>query len=455
RWLSFCQSCGNTNHVKDSELASLFDSPDDKEDIRSSHEYLNDIEEEYQVRALLAKSKRFFKKAKYNKVKAKLALLSLSALASKATTIKNKGLIAEAYEWDEEEVSSDDNEMVEVKGLMPLVEENEVVSKEGAKNNEWVKISMRKNKGLIAEAYEWDEEEVSSDDNEMVEVKGLMPLVEENEVVSKEGAKNNEWVKISMRKRILGVDQLTEDPYNFRQKDLVFVKSSANDIKVSILGVERPWLSEAEGFILPNHDTGRILPAESQRNTTDPSVAVTESSATEYDSTNESLFCSTPLPPLKKLDGAKPISGSKTIKSILSISKVWVDLHQDLISQDHQNASFHLTHTVDKERSIQEILNMPLKDVKLVVAQLIPQLSTMILNGSKEPIWYLDSGCSRHMTGVKSYLHKYNEQLGPKVVFGDESTCVTEGYSSINVMFDEKRGTIFNSNKEIVIIAPR
>ncbi|GKB48184.1 hypothetical protein Tco_0898937 [Tanacetum coccineum] len=110
------------------------DSPDDKEDTRSSHEYLNDLEEEYQARALLAKSKRFFKRvlkvpsyqspfqskslnssqykpelrptkdfeAKYYKVKAKLALLSSSALASKASTVKNKGLIAEAYKWDKE-----------------------------------------------------------------------------------------------------------------------------------------------------------------------------------------------------------------------------------------------------------------------------------------------------------------------------------------------------------------
>ncbi|GJX89506.1 hypothetical protein Tco_0341520 [Tanacetum coccineum] len=94
----------NINHVKDYELASLFGklkyeenlidsiyetekskslisatplstaflttsivqdfqvSPDDEEDTRSNHEYLNDLEEEYQARALLAKSKRFFKK---------------------------------------------------------------------------------------------------------------------------------------------------------------------------------------------------------------------------------------------------------------------------------------------------------------------------------------------------------------------------------------------------------
>ncbi|GKC54938.1 hypothetical protein Tco_1077683 [Tanacetum coccineum] len=118
----------------------------------------------------------------------------------------------------------------------------------------------------------------------------------------------------SQKKRILGADQLTKDPSSSGKKDLVFVKSSANDTKVSIPGVERPWLFEAKGFILPNHDTGRILRAESQRNTSDPSVPVTDSSATDYDSADESLVCSTPLPSLKKLDGAEPISGPKTIK---------------------------------------------------------------------------------------------------------------------------------------------
>ncbi|GKB63825.1 retrovirus-related pol polyprotein from transposon TNT 1-94, partial [Tanacetum coccineum] len=77
-------------------------------------------------------------------------------------------------------------------------------------------------------------------------------------------------------------------------------------------------------------------------------------------------------------------------------------------------------------------------------------------NLSKTPT---KSGCLRHMTGVKSYLHKYVEQPGPKVVFGDDSTCTTEGYGSIKcngivfTKFDKKRGTIFNSNKEVVMIA--
>nr|GEV89747.1 hypothetical protein [Tanacetum cinerariifolium] len=127
------------------------DSSDDEGDTRSSHEYLNDLEEEYQghfARDYWSKTSVFTYQspfqpkplsspqhkpelrptkdfeAKYNKVKAKLALLSLSASASKAPMVKNKGLIAEAYEWNEEEVSSDDNEMVEVKLLRPKMIKN-------------------------------------------------------------------------------------------------------------------------------------------------------------------------------------------------------------------------------------------------------------------------------------------------------------------------------------------
>ncbi|GJX09344.1 retrovirus-related pol polyprotein from transposon TNT 1-94, partial [Tanacetum coccineum] len=412
------------------------ESPVDEEDTRSSQEYLDDLEEEYHARALLAKSKRFFKKgtqrfsstkatdqtechkcgkkghftrdcwsktsvstyqspflskpfispqykpklrptkvfeAKYNKVKAKLALLSSSALASKAPMVKNKGLIAKAYEWDEEEVSSDDNEMVEVKVLMALAEENDVVGKESARNGEWVKIFMRKVHTLL-EMEDNDDRKIFLDylcidlnyvkeprSNLLSKRRNLVhelntckeqllvlkqakldfltmqhvntKILKENKKSRselKELKKTKTWLNSSnkvnqcsseqipsQKKKSLGVDQLTKDPSSSRQKDLVFVKSSADDTKVTIPGVERPWLSEAEGFILPNHDTGRILPAESQRNTTDPSVAVTDSSATNYDSADESSVCSTPLPPLKKLDGAEPISGPKTIKSIL------------------------------------------------------------------------------------------------------------------------------------------
>ncbi|GKF37500.1 hypothetical protein Tco_0114258, partial [Tanacetum coccineum] len=139
----------------------------------------------------------------------------------------------------------------------------------------------------------------------MVEVKVLMALAEENDVVGKEGAKNGEWVKISMRKEHTLLEIKDNDD-----------RKVSDDTKVTIPGVKRPWLSKAKGFILPNHDTGRILPAESQRNTTDPSVAVTDSLATNYDLADESSVCSTLLPPLEKLADVELVFGSKTIISI-------------------------------------------------------------------------------------------------------------------------------------------
>ncbi|GKA53750.1 retrovirus-related pol polyprotein from transposon TNT 1-94 [Tanacetum coccineum] len=104
----------------------------------------------------------------------------------------------------------------------------------------------------------------------------------------------------------------------------------------------------------------------------------------------------------------------------------------------------------------------------------------------KRSVWYLDSGCSRHMTGVKQYLHKYSKELGPKVVFGDNSSGVTKGYGLVNcngitftrvsfvnglkhnlisisqlcganfkVLFTKTEGTIFNQNNEVMLIALR
>ncbi|GJS48074.1 hypothetical protein Tco_0598195 [Tanacetum coccineum] len=204
------------------------DSPDDEEDTRNSHEYLNDLEEGYQAKALLAKSKRYFKEG------------------------KNKGLIAETCDWDDEEVSSDENEVTKVKALMALTDEERVlVGKESARNGDWTKISMKKVHTLL---------EMEDNDD---------------------------------RKSFL---------------DYMYMSITSSNI---------PKSSETEDSTLPDQDTDKVPSNESQRNTTDPSVVVVDSSATNYDSTDESLVCSTPLLSLKKLDGAKPISRPKTIKSIL------------------------------------------------------------------------------------------------------------------------------------------
>nr|GEW40381.1 retrovirus-related Pol polyprotein from transposon TNT 1-94 [Tanacetum cinerariifolium] len=230
-----------------------------------------------------------------------------------------------------------------------------------------------------------DEEEVSSDGNEMVEVKVLMALAEENDAIKKEGAK------------------------------------------------------KAEGFILPNHDTGMILLAEPQRNTTDPSVATTDSSLTKYDLADESSVCSTSLPSLKKLDSAEPIYRPKTIKSILrsKFAFKYKTLKSVII-----NEPFSAPTKGNKSSSASKVNSAPVADhndiewfrrgeelqAKKAKALKSSKAESSNANRSKTPT---KSGCSRHMTGVKSYLYNKVEQPGPKVVFRDDSTYTTEGYDSI------------------------
>ncbi|GJY96524.1 putative reverse transcriptase domain-containing protein, partial [Tanacetum coccineum] len=162
--------------------------------------------------------------AKYNKVKAKLALFSSSALAPSSSPGKNKGLIAETYDWDEEEVSSDDNEVTKVKALMALTDEERCISEQ-------------------------------------------IP---------------------TQKKKILRIDHLTEDTSSFRPKDPVFIKLLADNSEMSITGSNNPKLSGAKDFTLSNHDTA-----------------------------DESSVSSTSLPPLEKLTGAELVFGPKTIKLTL------------------------------------------------------------------------------------------------------------------------------------------
>ncbi|GJZ56127.1 retrovirus-related pol polyprotein from transposon TNT 1-94 [Tanacetum coccineum] len=354
KWLNFCQSLRNTNHVKDYELASLFgklkyeenlidiiyetkknkslvsttplstsffstsivhdfqDSPDDEEDIRSSHEYLNDLEEEYQVRSLLAMSKRFFRKGtqrfssakatdqtecyKYGKKGHFARDCCSSASNPSSPTCKNKGLFAETYDWDDEEVSSDENE---VKDLMALTDKKEFrLAKKVLEMHVHTEI-LKENQNLRLE---------------------LKELTSITETWLNSSNKVNQCINEQIptqKKKILGINQLTEDTSSFGSKDPVFIKSSADNSDMSITSSNIPKSSETEDSNLPNQDTDEAPSNESQRNTTDPSVIVSDSSITDYDSTDESLVCSTPLLSLNKLDGAEPISGPKTIKSIL------------------------------------------------------------------------------------------------------------------------------------------
>nr|GEX25495.1 retrovirus-related Pol polyprotein from transposon TNT 1-94 [Tanacetum cinerariifolium] len=243
--------------------------------------------------------------------------------------------------------------------------------------------------------------EVSSDDNEMVEVKVLMALAEENDVISKEVARNAKYVKISMRKC---------------------------DIRKPI------W----------------YLDSECSRHMTDVKSYLHK--YMEQPGTKDYFS--------KKRDQAQ--NPQHVMKSCETCG---ITVHT---TTDHNDIKWF--------RRGKELQAKKAEALKLTKAE------SSNANRSKTPT---RSKCSRHMTDVKSYLHKYIEQPGTKVMFEDDSTCTIKGYGSIKcngivftkvafvnglkynlisisqlcdakyiVKFDKKRGTIFNSNKEVVI-APR
>ncbi|GKB88288.1 retrovirus-related pol polyprotein from transposon TNT 1-94 [Tanacetum coccineum] len=66
---------------------------------------------------------------------------------------------------------------------------------------------------------------------------------------------------------------------------------------------------------------------------------------------------------------------------------------------------------------------------------------TMRKRHIREPIWFLDSGCSRSMIGVKSYLHKYVEQPGKFDAKADDGYFL--GYSFVSKAF-----RVFNTRRQ-------
>ena len=48
-------------------------------------------------------------------------------------------------------------------------------------------------------------------------------------------------------------------------------------------------------------------------------------------------------------------------------------------------------------------------------------------------LWYIDSGCSRHMTGDKSLFKSLKEKVGDYVTFGDGSHAQVLGKGTIEL----------------------
>ncbi|GKE16696.1 hypothetical protein Tco_1424273, partial [Tanacetum coccineum] len=162
------------------------------------------------------------------------------------------------------------------------------------------------------ETFDWDEEEVSNDEEE-TRVQVLMALADDELSVGKSHARNGEWVDITMKKqipsqkkKILGGEQLTETSFVSEVKNNSFVPAYLDyDHEMVPKSKDRVQRFNPDS-LLPNFNTGKIPVPESQA--IKESLQLTKV-PTEYESSKES--CSepqTPLPQLNNLQGASPRS---------------------------------------------------------------------------------------------------------------------------------------------------
>nr|GEX22210.1 hypothetical protein [Tanacetum cinerariifolium] len=211
-------------------------------------------------------------------MKAKLALLEASPSSSqnpKTFQPKNKGLVAETFDWDEEEVF-DDEEVTHVKVLMALADDELTVRKSHARNGEYVDITIRKVNTLLS----------------MDEDAGWQNYL-------------NEQIP-HQKKKVIGGELFTESSSRINENENLFVPAS--------MGYDQEMVPKTKYWVerlnpdskLLNFNTGRILVPKSQA--VNESLESTETLNTPKASKDSEVESLTPLPPLKNLQGASPSS---------------------------------------------------------------------------------------------------------------------------------------------------
>ncbi|GJU06417.1 hypothetical protein Tco_1122847 [Tanacetum coccineum] len=173
-----------------------------------------------------------------------------------------------------------------------------------------------KNKGLVAETFDWDEEEVS-DDEEKTQVKVLMDLAADELSVGKNHARNGEWIDITMKKantkpkkKILGDEQLTESSSQNDGKENPFIPAPPWIMTMKWSKNPKTWLRDST-LTATNFNTGRILVLESQ--TINECLQLTKTPNDPESSKESGLEPQTPLPLLKNLQVASLSSEVMTL----------------------------------------------------------------------------------------------------------------------------------------------
>ncbi|GJR98282.1 retrovirus-related pol polyprotein from transposon TNT 1-94 [Tanacetum coccineum] len=422
---------------------------DDEVYERTNEEYLRDLDIEYHERSLLANSKRFIKrrnnfsvnnyssvskgfqpkftpkliqsssnsnnqadpkfqkdyKAEYKKMKAKLALLEASPSSSqnpKTFQPKNKGLVAETFDWDEEEVS-DEEEVTQVKVLMALADDELTVGKSHARNGEWVDITIRKVNTLLSMDEDADWQNYLKDE--------LLILKQAKLDAVNFKIQNTELIKLNhaLQEQLKEEKKINEKWLTSSKKVSQCISEQIPHQKKKVLGGELLIESSSK----KNENENIFIPA-SMRYDQEMSLETSNTPESSKDTKAEFL---TPLPPLKILQGASPSSeirgGVLAESSQSNESSIGVKC----------NTCGSTIHSTSDHNEFDHFKRETHQGAHLVPGQ-----------------WML-----------KEY--DWCQELSAQICRATSISQLCD--AKYIVQFDDKQGTIFNANKEIVLIAPR
>ncbi|KAJ9565794.1 hypothetical protein OSB04_001760 [Centaurea solstitialis] len=121
---------------------------------------------------------------------------------------------------------------------------------------------------------------------------------------------------------------------------------------------------------------------------------------------------------------------SAKVKGLIAEDCDWDDVSSDESSDEEDTNPVALMAIVEEPNLA---LMAKIEEVPEEVPTQAPEASTSATESPSQDkgIWYLDSGCSRHMTGSKSVLSDYRDERGPAVTFGGNGKGQTRGYGTL------------------------
>nr|GEX13974.1 retrovirus-related Pol polyprotein from transposon TNT 1-94 [Tanacetum cinerariifolium] len=242
-------------------------------------------------------------------------------------------------ETDEEEVFKDE-EVTQVKVLIALADDELTVGKSHTRNGEWVNITLKKN---------------NSKRRKMINEKWLTSLKKVSQCISEQIP--------HQKKKVLGGELLTESLSKININENAFIPASMG-YDQEMVPKTKDWVEKFNpDSILPNFNTGRIIVPESQ----DVNESLETLNTLESSKDSEAEFL-TPLPPLKKLQGASPSLEIMPLTfqphSLKKRPGLCIMKHTKLETHDSSNKSVSGTVTVSETKQTKPSVPTKFKDTK-------------------------------------------------------------------------------------------